>query len=645
MASDANIEGERIAFRAQDVWDVIEIIAHMVSKNPLSAVKELVDNALDSFASGPFAPTKDKVVSIIIKKKVRLNPYIKVTDNGAGWEPHKDPNDPKFGRPDFEYTVENIGNSIKKKYAAYCKARDEGSSVGQFAIGLFSFWALGERLTVYSRSLLEDGKTGPCSSMIWYKETKEATIKHDVDPPPELAAGAGSVIVVDRLQRAQMNLVTGNALEKHLSRACRTVLMKSGASILIDDHGIRIPVKPKKYDGTLFPERECITEGGFGGITLQIYAFPPVESSDEFRVPIFCKGASVYEDITQIPELNIYPWNAKKVYGTVNYPFARVNPSRAGFESDNFLNAFIVTMQGVTERLSKFVDDIESRKKARQRDQFHSIFREKWEEIFRILPEEWQKQIPEGIPPPPPPPPQPITPGPMYRVEISPKEATVACRTVQTFTARPYDMNGNILRDTSLIFYWQVGGKPLGLLKDEMKKTCLFQVGGQTGIATLTVTVLQYLVDAGREQTIKKIGATNLYVVTELPPTPPPPPPKGYRPPTHEEKNLGEDGPHSQYETGTSIIYINDHHSDFVKAEVSTREKGDATVYRYINYCYAKEIAVDRWKTLDPKELSEKIIDLVALSEREMPWEELIRKPKGRPPREAEAAWESRALA
>lgn len=622
---------EKIPFSTPDEWDLIKTIANFLSKDPRVSIKELAENALDAFSRIPYDPPEGKEITIIIRKKDKKSPCIKVVDNGPGWVPHNDSIDPKYGRPDFEYTVEHIGDSVKKKLAEFNKARAEGSAVGQFAIGLFSFWALGGRLTIYSRSILNDGKTGPCSLMVWHKEVKDATIKHDVDPPAELATKAGTVVIVDKLEKAQMNLVTSNILAKHLSRACRTLLMKSGAVLILDDHGLKVPVKPKKYDGYKFSVTQCETIGGFGPLYLEVYAFPPVESPDEYRVPVFCKGAKVYDDVTELPELDLYPWNAKKIYGEINYPFGNISPSRSGFNVDNFLDAFIKTVRNITNQIAKFVDDIEARKKAKQKDKFYRVFRETWQEIFKMLSEEWRKKI-IGPPPPPPPPPPLVKAGPMHLVEISPKDPKVACNTVQSFTARPYDINGNIIRDPSLIYYWKSSGKPLGRLKDEINRTCNYETSALTGIATLSVAVLQHIIGPGKVETIKRMNSTNVWVVDKLPPKPPSPPPTGDRPPALEEKNLGEDGPHAKFESTISIVYVNDHHKDYIEA----RNKDDETLYRYVNYCFAKEIAVDRWKSVDPHELSEKIVDLVAISERLFDWKELIKKPRGRQPKELE---------
>ena len=72
------------------------------------------------------------------------------------------------------------------------------------------------------------------------------------------------------------------------------------------------------------------------------------------------------------------------------------------------------------------------------------------------------------------------------------------------------------------------------------------------------------------------------------------------------------------------IVFINDHHKDYLRAA----EIDEMTLDRYINYCFSKEIAVDRWKNSDPHELSERIIELVAFSERTFNWKELAKEAK-----------------
>jgi len=636
-------EQKKVRFSTPDDWVLIKHIGQMQSTNPLRSIKELVDNGIDAFARVPdHSPKEGKIVSVEICKE-RPKGYIKVSDNAAGWEPQLGSTKPTFSAPDFEYTVRHIGDSIKKYLKEYEKARAEGTAIGQYALGLLSFWALGNRLTVYSRCLLPDGQLGKCSKMIWLRYVEEATIVDDVEPPDELCDRPGSVIIIDELEKARMDLVTGNQLVDSLSRACRSRLMKTEVIVKVYYKREEYVVRPKKYEGTLFPRKTVNTKGGFGSIDLEIYLFPPrVESLEEYKVPIFAKGAKVYDDITQIEELNIYPWNAQKAYGQIDYPHGTISPSRTAFVSDSFLDAFITTMKEITRELSGLIEEIEARKRKRQERKFYEVFQKTWEQILRELPEEWHRKKEGQIKPPRPEIEKPpiVEPGPMYRLEISPQDPQVQCRTIQSFNAKSYDINGNIVKDPSIIYYWKTDGKNLGLLKKEMHRTCIFQAGKDEGITTLTAMAFQHLGESGKEQTITKTASTNIWVVKE-PTKKPPPPPPGDRPPLPDEIPLGEDGVHSKYLPETNIVQINNQHKDFLEA----KEKGNEALYRYINYCYCKEIAVDRWKNfvVDPHEMSEKITDLVAISEKAFDFKKMAQKIRGRPPKkETVAAWEKR---
>jgi hypothetical protein len=117
--------------------------------------------------------------------------------------------------------------------------------------------------------------------------------------------------------------------------------------------------------------------------------------------------------------------------------------------------------------------------------------------------------------------------------------------------------------------------------------------------------------------------------VSQLP-VKPPSPPHGDKPPIYDEYPLGDEI-HSKFVSSMNMVQINNQHKDFKAAE----ERGDEALYRYINYCYCKEMAVDRWKDLtsDPHELSERIADLLAISDLAFDWKSLAQKRRGRLPR------------
>ena len=634
MPQQVQLEEKTVRFSTPDNWILIKHIGQMQSTNPLRSIKELVDNSIDTFARDPsYSPKKGKMVKVEINKN-GTHAHIKVYDNALGWEP-----DPS-GRPNFEFSVQHIGDSIKKYLKEYQKARKEGVAIGQYALGLLSFWALGNRLTVFSRCLLPNGKIGSCSKMVWLRYVEEAIIIDDVKPPNELANNSGCVVIVDQLEKARMNLVTGNQLKKYLARACRSRLMKTGVTVEVYYKEKKYIVKPMRYEGTPFPIKQYHTKAGFGAIELELYLFPPgVESPDEYKVPIFAKGAKVYDDITQIEELDIYPWNARKVYGQIDYPYGTMTPSRNAFVNDAFLEAFIRAMKEITEKLSRQIEEIEARRRKRHRKKFYKAFQKTWQEILNSLPEEWQRKKEGGRLRKPEEPKKPkVKPGPMYRLEISPENAQVQCKTIQSFSAKPYDANGNLVRDPDIIYYWEIEPSSIGQLKKDMHRTCILQAGKQENIATLAVTAFQYVEELGKEKTIHKTASTNIWIVGRLSKKPQRPPP-GDKPPLLDEIPLAEEI-HSKYLPKTNVVQVNNKHKDYQLAAKRSPE----TLYKYINYCYCKEIAVDRWKDLvtDHHELSEKITDLLAISDLAFDWKELSRKPRGRPP--SVETWKRRGL-
>jgi len=637
MSQQVNLEEKTVRFSTPDNWILIQHIGQMQSTNPLRSIKELVDNSIDAFARDPsYSPKKKKIVKVDIKKD-GAGAHIKVYDNALGWE-----RDPSSGGPNFEFSVEHIGDSIKKYLKEYQKAREEGIAIGQYALGLLSFWALGNRLTIFSRCHLPDGKVGSCSQMVWLRYVEEAKIMDDVKPPDELVKSPGCVVIVDQLEKARMSLVTGNQLKKYLARACRSRLMKTGVTVEVFYKGKKYIVKPMKYEGTPFPVRQYRTKGGFGSIELELYLFPPrVESPEEYKVPIFAKGAKVYDDITQIEELDKYPWNAKKVYGQIDYPYGSITPSRNAFVNDAFLEAFISAMKEITVKLSRQIEEIEARKRKRQQKKFYKAFQKTWQQILNGLPEEWRRKKEGGLIRKPEKTKKPeVKPGPMYRVEIGPENAQVQCRSIQPFSASSYDMNGNLVRDPEIVYYWKIDPSNLGQLKKDMYRTCILQAGKQEGIATLSVTAFQYIEELGKEKTVHKTASTNIWMVTRLSKKPHRPPP-GDRPPLLDEIRLEEEL-HSKYLPKTNVVQVNNEHKDYEEAE----KRGPEALYKYINYCYCKEIAVDRWKDLvsDHHELSERIADLLAISDLAFDWKELARKPRGRPStKESVVSWGKRA--
>ena len=589
-------------------WELIEIIAKTQATNPLRTIKELVDNALG---------TEAHTVVVEIRKKYahRGSPRVVVRDDGNGWHVITDPNDPNCGLPNLWYTAKNIGHSIKSRWDEYVKKRDAGLEVGQFGIGMLSFWALGQRMTITTRSKLPDGKLTPSARMTWYRGSPQA----DIDPGcTKGLESSGTEVVVEDLIKSQSNLVNGKTVVDYLSNACRAFLAKTGAKLLVDDHGVITEVKPSKFEGTPIPVRKA------GDLELELY-IPPSEIDRNLKhVSFFKLSEKVMDDVSQIPELSVSPWNDGRVYGTVSFPKGTISPDRTGLVNDEFKAEFIDAMVKATKSVLEFVSSEEKRLRDLKSNQMAQLFKEKWELILKELPEIWKRITGEGPGPAPPPPPKGLI-GPLDYVEISPSDGRVRIGSDLVMKAMPRDAAANLIPRRMLYSWEVVSGGHKAELVDGGEREVTFRAGPRKGIVTVHVSAVE-------NGTVKKCS-TNVFIVESLPPPPPPPPP----PPADRPPNLfwfsEMSGPRSRFKKQLNNVEINEAHPDYRKAE----DLGNEPKIRYMNMCFSKEIAVDRWGQLlsqDQHGLGERIMELTLFAERAfglVPLE--IPKKRGRHPK------------
>ena len=598
---------EKVELTSPSTWELIEIIAKTQATNPLRTIKELVDNALGSGAH---------IVVVEIRKKYahKGSPRVVVRDDGNGWHVINDPNDPNCGQPNLWYTARNIGHSIKSRWNEYIKKRDAGLEVGQFGIGMLSFWALGQRMTITTRSKMPDGTLTPSARMTWYRGNPQADIE------PSCAKGLdspGTEVVIEELIKSQSGLVNGRTVVDYLSNACRAFLAKTGAKLQVDDHGRITEVTPSKFEGTLIPVRKL------GDLELELY-IPPSEIDRNLKhVSFFKLSEKVMDDVSQIPELSVSPWNDGRVYGTVGFPKGTISPDRTGLVNDDYKAEFISSMIKATKSVLDFVGSEEKRLRDLKSKEMAQLFKDRWEQILKGLPEIWRRVTGEGIGPIPPPPPKGAV-GPLDYVEISPSDGRVQVITDLALKAMPRDAAGNII-SRSMLYSWEiVSGGFKAQLAGEGREV-VFRAGPRKGVVTVHVSAVE-------NGTVKKCS-TNVFIVENLPPPPPPPPP----PPTDRPPNLSwfseTSGPRSQFKKPLNTVEINEAHPDYRSAEALGY---DAKV-RYMNMCFSKEIAVDRWGQLlsqDQHGLGERIMELTLFAEKafgfgppEAP------KRRGRPPK------------
>jgi len=583
---------EKVELTSPSTWELIDVIAKNQATNPLRTIKELVDNSLGSEAT--------KIVVEIRKKYAhREAPQIVVKDNGKGWQQIvADPKSPNYGVPDLWYTVRNIAHSIKTRSDENLRKRDAGLEVGQFGIGLLSFWALGQRMTVTTRSRLPDGSLTPSARMIWYRGSSTTDIEG------RCAKGldsSGTEIVIDQLIRSQLNLINGKNVAEYLSSACRAFLKKTGAKLIVDDHGKITEVKPSRFEGTLIDVRKT------DDLELELYIPAPSVDQNLRHVSVFRLSEKVMDDVSIIPDLNVSPWNDHRVYGSISFPKGNINPDRNGFVNDEFKEEFIESMRKATKSVLDFVNKEEKRLRDLRSKEVAQLFEEKWKVILKELPETWKRIVGPDSPPPPPPPPPKGPVGPLDYVEIRPSDGQVAIDSDLILRAITRDAADNAITRRTMYAWEIVSGASKAELLGPGGREITFHAGPRKGIVTVFVSAVE-------NGTVKKCS-TNVHILESIPPPPPPPPPRPTDIPPNLDYFTDTNGPRSQFNKPLNTVYINDAHSDYRGAE----ESGGETRVRYMIMCYSKEIAIDRWGQLlaqDQHALGERIMELTLFAEK-----------------------------
>lgn len=124
-----NLPKNAAKLRIGDHWNAINIIA-LSQSNPLKAIAEMMENAIDAKAS----------TITITRGRDNNKHFLAIKDDGQGV-----PRD-EHGKPDFRYVATHIGDSIKRRL----KADGAKGLQGEFGIGLLSFWTVGDELTMTS---------------------------------------------------------------------------------------------------------------------------------------------------------------------------------------------------------------------------------------------------------------------------------------------------------------------------------------------------------------------------------------------------------------------------------------------------------------------------------------------------------------
>ncbi len=314
-----------------DEWNAISLLAQTQS-NPLKAIAELVENALDAGA---------RTISITRARK-RGQFYMTVFDDGKGI-----PLD-EAGNPDFRYVATHICDSMKR----YLQNRD--GVHGEFGIGLLGFWSLGEELRLASRG--SDGRA-------WEMVIKRGAPKFHVHPLRGRLHLSGAEITIWNLLPSTLRVVTGDKLNRYLATELRDRMRHCAAQITIADQVAhkRFTVQPRQFEGEPIGAVRQIAVAGFPDAMAELYFRIPLEG-EEMGIHLCRDGTRVLRNLRMLPELDHAPWDASCLEGIIDFPALSVPPAtREGVVPDA---ASVALVDALTRVAPVILDFIRKRQEA-----------------------------------------------------------------------------------------------------------------------------------------------------------------------------------------------------------------------------------------------------------------------------------------
>lgn len=600
--------------RIGDHWNAITIIA-LSQSNPLKAVAEFVENAIDARAH--------RVT--IARGRERGSFYLRITDDGDGIPRNSD------GVPDFRYVATHICDSIKRRL----KAEGAAGVQGEFGIGLLSFWTVGEELTLVSA-----GADGGTYEMRMSKGSPEYEVtRRRTLIPPE-----GTVLTVQPLLPGLRQL-TGERIQRYLASELRDRIRSSGVRIEVIDRTARATyqVEPRQFSGQLL--HDLGTAGAQDGeVYLELYLNPP---TDDNEVGLYRNGTRVLAHLAEIEDFDRAPWTSRCLQGLVDAPFLNLTPgSRLGVVRDESYERLRRALEPVERQLDEVLaEQRRAEEEQANRDVLRSVQRALREAFLALPQEEYDWFDVYGVRAGPQregraedaPPPLASTrpgggsyppgsagaaggeeeeegagvdeelqrrffefPGPLQSAVISPRSCVVAVGTERPFRAVCRDQRRRLV-EADLEFRWEVceGSGSLNRTDAEM---VTFRAPDEPGLVALKVTVRQ-----GDREVIAEAMVT---VAEALVPEPAVdrPPRKGL--PGYTFQRAPGEIWRSRYDTEQNVIVVNNGHRDFVYASRSRARK-----LRYICRLFSKELVLHNFPGLPPAQLLERMVELALHTE------------------------------
>ena len=587
---------ERGKLRIGDDWNAITIIA-LSQSNPLKAIAEMVENAIDAKARNV----------TITRGRDQGSHFLSIRDDGEGVPRDAD------GKPDFRYVATHICDSLKRRL----KAEGAKGLQGEFGIGLLSFWTVGETLTMIS--------TG-ADQRAYQMVMKKGDPSFSVTPKRALFHDGGTEVRIGPLLDGIRSL-SGEKIQWYLASELRDRIRVSGVRITVIDKLARkqYAVEPRQYEGRLLHQLPAVSTR-LGDVYVELYLNEPVDTN---QVALYRHGTRVIEDLAQIDDFACTPWTLRYLQGHIDAPFVNLTPgTRSGLIHDQAYAVLYEALRPLEDALATMIEEQRRAEEEQASRELLRAIQRAFREALLSLPaeeydwfdiharsfrpaasgaaadaagnqpaaaesasvgvaepepgEERQRQFFEYA-------------GPLFSVAISPASSVVRVGDKRQLKALPRDRSRRRVEE-DLQFEWTMveGG---GLLEGNHDQTPTFIAPDEPGLTRINVSVRQRDIICEAEalitvtqEILSQLGASSV-PAQGLP---------GYT----FERAAGESW-RSRYEPARNLIVVNSGHRDFVYASRSRTLK-----LRYLVRLYSKELVLRNFMGLPADQMLERMVEL-----------------------------------
>jgi len=590
--------------RIGDDWNAITIIA-LSQQNPLKAVAEFVENAIDAGAR--------RVT--VTRGKERGQHFLTVADDGAGVRRDE------AGVPDFRYVATHVCDSVKRRL----KAEGVRGLQGEFGIGLLSFWTVGEELLMSS---------GGADGSVYEMHMRKGDPSYRIARRHLLAPEPGTRLKIRPLLPGIRQL-SGEKIQWYLASELRERIRATGVRVEVVDRQARkhFVVEPRQFIGQLLHQLPAVLSA-HGEAYVELYFGEPAVAS---AVGLYRNGTRILASLTELDAFARPPWSDGYLQGIIDVPYLTLTPAtRTGVIHDAAYEAFVASMAPLAEHIGALI--AEQRRAEDERatqDTLRSIQRAFREAMLALPAEEYDwfdvsvrqssaspgsgapargepvadESATVGVEEPESGFPQGRQrsffeyAGPLHSVRISPAACTLAVRTSRTLRAVARDASRRSVEE-GLTHAWRVL-EGTGRIENDSGEVVTLHSGDDPCLLRVGVSVTQGSTTCEAEA---------LVTVTDsiLPESPEE---KDRTSPRHGLPGYTlEHAPgklwRSRYDAERNLIVVNSGHRDFIWAA-----RGKTLKLRYLSRLYAKEMVQKNFPGLPADQLLERLIELSLYTE------------------------------